>query len=94
MFAYLHTFKATNAYTRFNNQGVFVPRQIYLTDGMVWAILKTFPTCFAFSGVKLNKRCLYMFVVKRFWFHITITPNLFRLDTKLDSLIIFSRILI
>ena len=66
----------------FNNQSVFVPRQIYLADDVVWPIPKTFPTCFAFSGVKLNKRCLCAFAVKKSWFHGIIIPDLFKPDAQ------------
>jgi hypothetical protein len=61
---------------------MFVPRQIYLADDVVWAILKAFPTCFAFSGVKLNKWRSCVFAVKKSWFHSVIIPDLFKPDAK------------
>ena len=60
-----------------------MPRQIYLADDVAWATLKAFPTCFAFSRIKLNKWCLCMFAVKKSWFHGVIIPDLFKPDAKL-----------
>jgi len=51
---------------------MFVSGQIYFPNYLVRAILKTIPACLAFFGVKLNKWCSCMFVIKNHWFRIVI----------------------
>jgi len=51
---------------------MFMPGQVNFADHFVRTFNKTFPACFAFSGIQMDEFCSGMVTVKKQWAHIVI----------------------